>query len=109
MHREEHSSSVIRVVFSEQLSTETLQLLHHSDLAPAACRDVKALLEAAHVGDIRAVYELSADEIRADSYGFAREFKLHLLADADLAEALQVLRDSSLVTTAGPLAFREKS
>jgi hypothetical protein len=99
----------LRVQFSHSVSTETLSVLHAAGLEGGLPTELRDLMQAVGGERISSVYRLSPEEIADDKYGFAREFKLYLQAGRDVNQAIELLRQSSLVESARPMLFRRLS
>lgn len=103
------SPGLLRVQFSDAVSTGTLQVLHAAGLEGDLPADLRDLIQAVGGERISSVYRLSPEEIAGDTYGFAREFKLYLQAGRDVNQAIESLKESPLVKSVRPMLLRRSS
>jgi hypothetical protein len=98
--------NLLRVQFSDAVSTETLQVLHTAGLEGDLPSELRELVQAVGGERISSVHRLSPQEIADDTYGFAREFKLQVQVERDAEQAIDLLKRSPLVKNARPMLFR---
>ena len=84
----------MRVKLSPQVGADALARLHGGRFEAPPFGELFARAGAAA---LRPVYDLSAEEIAEDKYGFAREFSLTLKPGSDLDAASALLAASDLV------------
>ena len=85
------------------MGADALARLHGGRFEPPPLGELVARAGAA---SLRPVYELSAEEIAEDKYGFAREFSLTLKPGSDLDAASALLAASDLVEEVRPVLLR---
>jgi hypothetical protein len=97
--------NLLQINFSNLVELEVIQALRTNGLNSEHVISIKNLIEDAGGDQLMAVYELSADEIVHDRYGFARTFKLYLKPDADMSRAIKLLQSSPLVESVKPVGI----
>ena len=91
------------------MDSQELFRLRAGKLEGATPSPLQDLLERAGVASARPVYELSADEVTTDKYGFAREFSLTIKEGIDLDTAIAMLASSKFVEDVRPVLLRRTS
>lgn len=89
------------------MDAATLASLRRGGLAAASTSDLATALRAAGGQELRAVYQLTEEELVNDRYGFAREFVLSLREGVGVEAARHTLESSPLIRSAEPLLLRE--
>ncbi len=99
--------NLLRVKFSDAITSDTLQMLHTTGLTDKVPHNIRELIHAAGGERISSVYQLSLEEINHDKYGFACEFKLYLQDKTDVNAAIETLRRSPLVKSVKAVRFQQ--
>jgi hypothetical protein len=97
--------NLLQVNFSDSVELELIQALHTSGLSDERASSIQELVDAAGGDKLSAVYELSAEEIAHDHYGFARTFKLYLKPDTEINQAIEILQRSPLIESVKPVGI----
>ncbi|WP_261892619.1 hypothetical protein [Acaryochloris marina] len=95
----------LQVIFSNDVELEALQALHQVGLDDQGLVLLKELIHAAGGDKLSPVYELSAEEIRNDKYGFAKSFKLFLKPEQDIDDAIHHLQSSPWIESVNPVGI----
>ena len=99
------SSRVLRIVLSASVNVDTLKVLHTSGLTGNLPQQLRDILQNAGSEQMSSVYQLSAEEIINDKYGFACEFKVTLKTSADMDTAIILFKNSSLIKEVKPITI----
>ncbi len=89
--------NLLQINFSQSVESEIIQVLHTEGLDDKRVSSIEEIIEEAGGEKLNPVYELSAEEIIHDNYGFARTFKLYLKPGTDAEQAIRILQSSPLV------------
>ncbi len=99
--------NLLQINFSQSVESEIIQVLHTEGLDDQRVSRIEEIIEEAGGEKLNPVYELSAEEIIHDNYGFARTFKLYLKPGTDTEQAIRILQSSPWVEKVKPVGINK--
>ncbi len=99
--------NLLQINFSQSVESEIIQVLHTKGLDDRRVSSIQEIIEEAGGEKLNPVYELSAEEIIHDNYGFARTFKLYLKPGTNAEQAIRILQSSPLVEKVKPVGINK--